>query len=100
MCRLGFCRHGMAPLLSASIEYVGMDDPQEPVVVPVVHRYPDDHGSLHGEGSLQRGCDLRGPVDPQSVSAEGLGKGHDVDRAELDAGGAAVLGHLLETDHI
>ena len=62
-----------------------MDHLHELVVVPVVHRYPDDHGSLHREGSLQRGRDLIGPVDPQPMSAEGLGKGHDVDRAELDA---------------
>ena len=34
------------------------------------------------------------------MSAEGLGKWHDVDRAELDSGSAAVLGHFLKTDHV
>jgi hypothetical protein len=33
MCRLAFCRHGMSPAPSASIEHVGMDDLRKPVVV-------------------------------------------------------------------
>src|SRR5437660_130153 len=34
------------------------------------------------------------------MSTEGLGKWDDVDRAELHTGITAVLGHLLETDHV
>src|SRR2546429_4232400 len=100
MYRFGFCRHFISPLVSSSIEHVGMDDLHEPVVVPVVHRYPDYHGSLHREGALQRWRDLIGLFYPEPVSAEGLGKWHDVDGAELDSGSAAVLGQLLKSDHV
>src|SRR5262245_8430901 len=74
MSRFGFCRHCISPLLRASMEHVGMDHIHALVVFPVVHRYTGDYGALQREGSLQRGRDLLGPVYPQSVSPEGLGK--------------------------
>src|SRR5439155_20602964 len=43
------------PLLSSSIEDIGMDDVHEKVVVPVVHRDTDYHGPLHREGPPERG---------------------------------------------
>jgi hypothetical protein len=100
MCHLAFCRHGMSPVLSASIEHVGTDDLHEPVVVSVVHWDADDHGSLHGESPVKCGCDLLGPFNRQPLSTEGLSKGHDVNRAELDARGAAALGPFLAMDHV
>ena len=66
-------RYGYTTVLRASIEYVGMDHLHELVVVPVVHRDIDDRGALQRQGSLQRGRDLLGLVDPQPVRAEGLG---------------------------
>src|SRR5258705_74723 len=89
-----------SPSLSSSIERVGMNDLHQLVVVPVVHRYPDNYGSLHREGSLKRGRDLIWRVDLQPASAERLGKLHNVDRAELHTGITAVLRQLLETDHV
>jgi hypothetical protein len=55
---------------------------------------------VHREGSLKRRRELIGRVDLQPASAERLGKWHNVDRAELHTGSAAVLGHFLETDHV
>src|SRR5258705_13969771 len=89
-----------SPSLSSSIEHVGMDNLQQLVVVPGVHRYPDNCGSLHRESSLKRERDLIGHVDLQPASAERLGKLHNVDRAEIHTGIPSVLEPLLETHHL
>jgi hypothetical protein len=72
-----------------------MDHLHELMIVPIVHRHTDDHWSLHREGSLQRGRDLLGAVYPQPVSAEGLGKWHDVDRTKIDAGRTRCINLLF-----
>lgn len=80
--------HGLS-LFSSLVEHVGMDHLHQPVVVPVVHRYSDDHGSLHREGFLERGRNLIGVFNPHPSRAESLGKSDHVNGAELDAGSAA-----------
>src|SRR4029077_5258617 len=72
-------------LPNSSIEHVGMNHLHQPVVVPVVHRYADDNGSLHGESSLKRGRDLIGPFYLQSLSAKGFGKPHNIDGTKSHA---------------
>ena len=61
--------------VSSSIEYTGMDDLHEPVVVAVVHRDADHHRPVHREGPLERGRDLVGRLDHEPFGTEGLGEG-------------------------
>src|SRR6266850_1889238 len=60
----------------------------------------DEHRPLHLERCPECRRDLIGSLDPEAPGPEGLGEAHDVDRAEVDAGRTAVLGHFLEADHV
>src|SRR5262249_26775568 len=83
-----------------SVEHRGMDNLHQLVVVPIVHRDTDDHGSLQCESLLQRRCDLIGLFDGEPSSTECLGESCYIDGAELDSRRSAILGHFLETNHV